>query len=172
MPTFSFKRMRLNVSSVKQRPFCPGLNVDQDLLTATDAWWWSRSSKTAIPARPEESCRNWRTAWYVSRSVVLWLPWETRASLPLTETWLLNHCTMCQWIKRSITDHENLFPGANCYRCWWRQMLIVKPLTLFFRRSLSVHLYWANRSEIIFICYLWLHFRRNPESHCQKVFNR
>ena len=44
IPTFSFTKMRLKVSSAKRRPFCLGLNVLNEWYVITLCYWWGAKS--------------------------------------------------------------------------------------------------------------------------------
>ena len=54
MLTFSFKKMRLKVSSGKCRPFCPGLNV----LKA-----WCQADDKQLPQAMRSSSLMWDSSW-------------------------------------------------------------------------------------------------------------
>ena len=97
--TFSFKKMRLKVSSAKRRPFCLGLNV----LTGFSDWYYASSS---IPVK-----QWWWGKWVCFHQVCS----AIRMCLCVSRDWII--CLLGQFYNPFFIESRRL--SHLGYRTWY-----------------------------------------------------
>ena len=105
---FSFKKMRLKVSSAKRRPFCPGLNVLTKCIR-----------QCCLPNK----CWPFNSSLNVLTHLVLEHSQQIRSRPLLLMPWLLtspDHQQPCYWlyiIKKVLAFHVKLFQPPSPSQC-------------------------------------------------------